>query len=94
MQNFDAIVCPVEPYAALPHGDVFNLTAADAGIGWGFMNFYNLTGWPAGVVRAGITIDGLPLGVQIVARPGEDYLALDIMGQIEERLGGFVPPKL
>jgi len=54
---------------------------------------YNLTGWPAAVVRAGTSAEGLPIGVQIVARPWEEHVTLAVARRLEEALGGWqVPP--
>ena len=91
-QSFDAILCPVEPYNALPHGDILNMTFADMNA-WGHMNFYNLTGWPAGTVRAGTTADGLPIGVQLVTHPWREDLIFTILRHIEKTFGGYKPPK-
>ena len=38
---------------------------------------FNLTGWPVVVVRAGTSPEGLPIGIQIVARPWHEHVALD-----------------
>lgn len=92
MQAYDAILCPVEPYAALPHGEVFSLPG-DAGLGWGHMNLYNITGYPAGVVRAGTTAGRLPLGVQIVARPWREDIVFGLLRFIETAFGGYMPPE-
>ena len=53
---------------------------------------YNLTGWPGVVVRAGSSAEGLPIGVQIVARPWREDVALAVAKRIETALGGFLPP--
>ncbi|MGB1252051.1 MAG: amidase [Candidatus Promineifilaceae bacterium] len=92
-QSFDAILCPVEPYVALPHGAILNMTFADMQ-GWGHMNFYNLTGWPAGTVRAGTTADGLPVGVQLVAHPWREDVVFSLLRYIEQTFGGYKPPEI
>ncbi len=54
---------------------------------------YNLTGWPAAVVRAGTSPEGLPVGVQIAAKPWRDDVALAVAAVIEKGFGGWQPPK-
>jgi amidase len=44
---------------------------------------WNLTGQPAASVPAGFGADGLPRGVQIVGRPGDELTLLSLSGQIE-----------
>ncbi|MBF5044450.1 hypothetical protein FGE12_18775 [Aggregicoccus sp. 17bor-14] len=44
---------------------------------------WNVTGQPAVSVPAGFTANGLPLAVQLVARPGEDALLLALAAQLE-----------
>nr|CRL76295.1 amidase [Mycolicibacterium komanii] len=53
---------------------------------------HNLTGWPAVVVRCGTSDEGLPIGVQIAARPWEDATALAVAARLEAALGGWRPP--
>ncbi len=55
---------------------------------------YSLTGWPVVVVRIGTSPEGLPIGVQVVARPWREHVALAVAKQLEEDLGGFVPPAI
>lgn len=49
---------------------------------------YSLVGYPAVVVRAGTAHDGMPIGVQLVARPWRDEVALATAGLIERERGG------
>jgi Asp-tRNA(Asn)/Glu-tRNA(Gln) amidotransferase A subunit family amidase len=51
-----------------------------------------LLGLPAVVVRCGTSGDGLPIGVQIVAREDRDEDALYAASLIESALGGSLPP--
>ena len=43
----------------------------------------NLTGAPAVSVPAGCDRDGLPIGVQVIARPGQDHTALAIASVLQ-----------
>jgi amidase len=52
---------------------------------------FSLTGWPCAVVRAGQS-DGMPVGVQLVAGPWQDHVALAAAAAIELELGGWQPP--
>jgi amidase len=86
MADYDVIVCPAMPTPAKPHhhrlveiGDFSHLMA------------HNLTGWPAAVVRCGTSDEGLPIGVQVVARPWEDATALAVAGHLETVFGGWRP---
>jgi amidase len=55
---------------------------------------YNVTGWPAGVVRGGTSPEGLPIGVQVVAAPGREDVVLAVLAHLEVALGGFRPPPI
>ncbi|MDQ6856733.1 MAG: amidase family protein [Candidatus Dormibacteraeota bacterium] len=44
---------------------------------------WNLAGWPAIAVPAGLDPNGMPLSVQLVARPGGERLLLAVAGQLE-----------
>ncbi|MEA3502514.1 MAG: amidase [Actinomycetota bacterium] len=89
--NYDLVLTPVTPTPAVPHGATFN---EDVLPGFSYTAVYNLTGWPAAVVRAGTSDDGLPVGVQIAATPWREDRALAAARVIERALGGFVPPEL
>jgi amidase len=74
-QNYDVIVSPVYPSPALPHGAS---TTDENFPGFSYTMTYNLTGWPAAVVRFGTSADGLPIGVQIAAHPWREDHALAV----------------
>jgi amidase len=48
-----------------------------------WMPAWNVTGQPAAAVPAGLDDDGLPVGVQLVGRSGEDEVLLSLSAQIE-----------
>ncbi len=89
MQDYDLILAPVHPSAAMPHE---RLTSVENRPAFGYTQAFNLTGWPSVVVRAGSDGHGLPVGVQIVAGPLQDELALQAAELIETASGGWQPP--
>jgi len=80
LQNYDVILSPVYPQPALVHG---TSTCDDNFIGFSYTMVYNLTGWPAAVVRCGVSSEGLPIGVQIAARPWREDVALAVAGLLD-----------
>jgi amidase len=91
MDAYDAILCPVNAYPAMPHGATFDAEKRHA---FSYASAYNLTGWPAVTVRGGVSPEGLPIGVQIVARPWREDVALAVAQQLETSLGGWRPLEL
>ena len=53
---------------------------------------YSLAGWPAVVVRAGTSSEGLPINVQLVSQPWCEDVALAATKRVEEALGGWSKP--
>lgn len=53
---------------------------------------WNLLGLPAVVVPFSISEQGLPIGVQIVGRPWEEELILEVAARLEEARGPFPGP--
>ena len=93
--RYDVILCPAYPQPALPHGAS---TLDENFRGFSHTMAYNLTGWPAAVVRCGEANAGadagLPIAVQVVAPPWREDIALAVAGWLEEALGGWKPPLL
>jgi amidase len=89
MEDFDVILGPAMPTAAKPHGHGL-VEISD----FSHMMVHNLTGWPAAVVRCGTSAEGLPLGVQVVARPWAEATALALAAHLETVFGGWRPPEM
>lgn len=100
MQGFDVIVCPVASNPAVVHptaADFEKMKYAEftdtlKKDGAAYCMSFNLTGWPATVVRAGTSPEGLPIGVQIAAKPWQEHLTLLAAKIIEQKPGGWRPP--
>jgi amidase len=86
---YDVLICPVNANVALKHGAV-----QDHVDGFTYTATYNITGWPGVVVRAGTSPEGLPIGVQILAKPWREDVALAVAQFVEAEFGGWQPPTL
>ncbi|HTF43849.1 MAG TPA: amidase [Terriglobales bacterium] len=97
MRAYPILVCPVASVPAFRHGernwniDGQNVRYLDA---WSYCEWFNLLGFPAAVVPAGRSPEGLPIGVQIVGRPWEEELVLEAAAVIEQECGGFLEPRM
>ena len=90
MANYDALLVPSISHPAVLHGESHNEEYSD----YSHTSAYNLTGWPGAVVRGGTSPEGMPIGVQVVARPWREDVALALAQHLETALGGWQPPPL
>jgi len=81
--EFDILVSPVNAHTAIAHDQPEDFSA------YSYTTAYNLTGWPSVVIRAGTDPDGLPIGVQILARPFREDQCLAVASWLEAHLGPF-----
>ena len=86
---FDLLVSPVLPAPAVRHGESMSPAYGDT-----YSEIHNLTGWPAVVVRAGTSPEGLPIGVQLVAQPWREDVALAAARVVEAATGGWQAPEI
>lgn len=85
--DWDLVLSPPNAHAALRHGE------SDAHMpAFSYTMTWNLAGWPGAVVRAGTSPEGLPIGVQLLAPPWREDVALAAAARVEAALGGFQPP--
>jgi Asp-tRNA(Asn)/Glu-tRNA(Gln) amidotransferase A subunit family amidase len=97
MNRFPVLLCPVAAIPAFRHRerswqvDGKTVKYLDA---WSYCEWFNLLGMPGAVVPVASSAEGLPIGVQIVARPWEEEMVLEIAQAIEEARGEWKPAPL
>ena len=91
LENYDVIICPVCALPAWPHSTTMTEEQLLAG---SYSMTYNLTGWPGVAVRGGTSPEGLPIGIQVVARPWREDVALAVAQHLETVSGGWQRPVL
>jgi amidase len=95
MRKYPVILCPVASVPAFRHGerswniDGRTVEYLDA---WRHTQWFNALAAPAAVIPVGRSPEGLPIGVQIVARPYEDETALGIAAVVDAAFGYRPPP--
>jgi amidase len=95
MRDFPVLLCPVASVPAFRHGerswmiDGRSVAYLDA---VRHTQWFNALAAPAAVVPVGRSPEGLPIGVQIVARPFEDEAALGIAAVADAAFGYQAPP--
>ena len=90
MARYDVLISPVNAHPAPLHPEPGDspFPSEDAS----YTEAYDLTGWPAGVVRGGTAGSGVPIGVQVVANPWRDDIVLAVMRHLEAALPRFEGP--
>jgi amidase len=98
MQDYPILLCPVAAIPAFRHGerswkiDGKTVQYLDA---WSYAEWFNLLGTPAVAVPVGESQEGLPIGVQISARPWQEELVLEVAAAVEQACGhGRRPPTM
>lgn len=86
MTRFDIVLTPVAPDVA----PLYRAKIVPAHV-FSYTTPFSLSGNPCVVVRAGTSPEGLPIGVQVVARNWHDDVALRAARRIEQALGGWRP---
>jgi len=95
MQEFPVLLCPVCSIPAFRHGErAWQVDGQEVGYldVMRYTQWFNLLAAPAAVVPVGRSPEGLPVGVQVVARPFEDEMALAIASVIDREFGFAAPP--
>jgi len=89
LKDYDILLSPVAATVAKLHGKTVeeckDMTPC---------MIHSLTGWPVTVIRCGSSSNGLPMGIQIAAKPWQDHHSIALAEQIEKNFGGWHPPNL
>jgi len=86
-EKVDVLLTPTTPSAAWAIGRGVPPGLEDAKA-WVFFTYpFNLTGQPAASIPCGWTREGLPVGLQVVVKPGQEALLVRVLGLIEKELG-------
>jgi Asp-tRNA(Asn)/Glu-tRNA(Gln) amidotransferase A subunit family amidase len=96
MDRYRVLVCPVAAVPAFRHGErEWRVDGRRVGYleAMSYTVWFNLLGNPAVVVPVGRSEEGLPIGVQVVGRPYEEHIVLDVAAAIERETGGYGPPQ-
>jgi amidase len=89
IERYDVVLCPVYTQTALDHGS----SAIDSNFeGFSYTMTWSVAGFPAATVRCS-EADGLPVNVQVVAKPWHELTALSVCQELEEAFGGWQPPR-
>jgi amidase len=97
MRRYPVLLCPAAAIPAFRHGERSwqiggkTVQYLDA---WSYTEWFNLLGTPAVVVPVGKSPEGLPIGVQIVARPWDEEIVLSVAEALEEQRGEWQPPPI
>ncbi len=94
MREYPVLLCPVASVPAWKHGERAWLIE---GVEVKYLDavrhtqWFNVLGAPAVVVPVGRSAEGLPIGVQVAARPFEDEVVLGIASVIDAAFGYCAP---
>jgi amidase len=94
MRKFPVLLCPVASIPAFRHGErTWEVEGRTVGYldAWRHSQWFNALAAPAAVVPVGRSPEGLPIGVQIVARPFDDETALGVAAVVDAAFGYRAP---
>ncbi|MFA1546988.1 amidase [Actinomadura chokoriensis] len=101
-KDHDVLLCPVVPTAAIPHDHAPDQEGRRTIVNGETRSYLSdMTTWsgminmpllPSAMAPIGLTREGLPVGIQIVAPYLEDRTATRFAGLLRDLVGGFRPP--
>src|SRR5215469_6239793 len=94
METVPILLSPVSSAPAFRHGEGNYRPGTGYLDTMRFSQWLNLTGFPGASVPVSFSTDGLPMGVQIIGRPFEEELVLEVAEAVEQSRGPWQPPPL
>jgi len=95
LEAHPVLLCPVCSVPAFRHGErawTIEGRTVEYLDSMRFTQWFNVLAAPAAVVPVGRSPEGLPIGVQIVARPYRDEITLGIAAIVDAAFGYRIPP--
>ncbi len=101
-RRFDVLLTPVAATAAFAHDHNPDRGARTIGVNGKPLPYSDQIFWaelaslsylPATAAPLGLTADGLPVGMQVIAAEGEDLTAIGFASLLAAEIGGFAPPR-
>jgi amidase len=95
MSEHPVLLCPTASIPAFRHGErewIIDGRVVEYLDVVRYTQWFNALAAPAAVIPVGQSPEGLPIGVQIVARPFEDETALGVAGILDAAFGYRPPP--
>jgi aspartyl-tRNA(Asn)/glutamyl-tRNA(Gln) amidotransferase subunit A len=89
----DAILTPATPSAAFGIGEKTNADPVEMYLNDVFTVTVNMAGLPGLAVPAGLSKDGLPLGLQLIGRPFDEETLFSVAQVVEDAAGRIDLPK-
>lgn len=100
-KNYDVLLCPITPTAAITHDHSEPMTARTLQVNGQARPYLDIISWagvigmaylPVTMAPVGRTSQGLPVGIQIVGPYLEDRTTIDFARRLSDVLGGFEAP--
>lgn len=92
-QGVDAILTPATPSAAFGIGEKADADPVEMYLNDVFTVTVNMAGLPGLAVPAGLSAEGLPLGLQLIGRPFDEETLFTLGSAVEKAVGTFTPTK-
>lgn len=95
MREYPVLLCPVASVPAFGHGErswIVQGSTVEYLDAVRYTQWFNALAAPAAVVPVGKSPEGLPIGVQVIARPFEDETALGVASVLDATFGYHPPP--
>ncbi|MCM5560278.1 Asp-tRNA(Asn)/Glu-tRNA(Gln) amidotransferase subunit GatA [Pleomorphomonas sp. JP5] len=89
----DAILTPATPSAAFGIGEKADADPVEMYLNDVFTVTVNMAGLPGLAVPAGLSAEGLPLGLQLIGRPFDEETLFTLGSAIEKAVGTFAPKR-
>lgn len=101
--QWDALLCPAAPVTAFPHQTdkdfIEREIAVDGkaqpyGVLFNWIALASACGLPVVTLPMGFDAGGLPIGAQLIGKPGSEEDLIDLAEAMEEVTGRFMPPPI